>query len=69
VTNVHAGTCLFDLARDPGGTHHAFDAADTRALELLGTMTTRFSTRKYEETAAELDEGVLEKLRSLGYLR
>jgi hypothetical protein len=31
-------------------------------------MTTHFSARKYRETAVKLDEELLEKLRSLGYV-
>jgi arylsulfatase A-like enzyme len=69
VTFVHAGTRMFDLAADPEEKNDIFDPADPRALELLGLMTTHFSTRKYEETSVELDEQLLEKLRSLGYIR
>jgi hypothetical protein len=68
VTNVRTGTYLFDLNGDPGETHNLFDSSDSRALDLLGLMTTHFSTRKYRETAVELDEELLEKLRSLGYV-
>ena len=69
VTFVHAGTMLYDLKRDPGEKNDIFDPTDPRALELLGLMTTHFSTRKYEEAGVELDEQMLNKLRSLGYIR
>jgi len=68
VTNVHTGTFMYDLTKDPGEKHNIFDASDARALELLGLMTTHFSQRKYEEAGVQLDEDMLEKLRSLGYI-
>jgi arylsulfatase A-like enzyme len=69
VTNVHPGTYMYDLTKDPDEKQNIFDSSDPRALELLGLMTTHFSTRKYEETSVELDEELLQKLRSLGYIR
>jgi arylsulfatase A-like enzyme len=69
VTNVHPGTYLFDLSKDPGEMHNVFNASDTRALELLGRMMTHFSQRKYEEAGVEVDQELLEKLRSLGYVK
>jgi arylsulfatase A-like enzyme len=68
VTNVQTGTFLFELNGDPGELNNLFDPSDSRALDLLGLMTTHFSARKYRETAVKLDEELLEKLRSLGYV-
>jgi choline-sulfatase len=68
VTNVSAGMYLFDLATDPGEKQNIFDASDPRALELLGLMTTHFSERKYQEAGVELDDDLIKKLRSLGYI-
>jgi arylsulfatase A-like enzyme len=69
VTNVHPGAYLFDLSADPGEKHNIYDDSNPRALELLGQMTTHFSERKYEEAGVELDPELLQKLRSLGYIR
>lgn len=69
VTFVHAGTRMFDLSEDPAEKNNIFEPTDPRALSLLGKMTAHFSTRKYEETGVELDEQLLQKLRSLGYIR
>jgi arylsulfatase A-like enzyme len=69
VTNVHPGVYLYDLSRDPGEQNNLYDPSDPESLELLGLMTTHFATRKYSETRVELDEEMLQKLRSLGYVR
>lgn len=68
VTNVHPGTYLFDLAADPGETRNRFDSGDPVARDLLGALTAHFETRRYRENAVDLDEELLEKLRSLGYV-
>lgn len=69
VQNVHPGTYMYDLSKDAGEIHNIYDETNPKALELLGLMTTHFSTRKYQETQVEIDDKLLEKLRSLGYVR
>jgi arylsulfatase A-like enzyme len=67
VTNVHPGTYMFDLNSDPGEKNDLFDATDPRAHHLIELMTSHFSTYNRRESAVELDEEMLKKLRSLGY--
>jgi arylsulfatase A-like enzyme len=69
VTGVKEGIFMFDLSKDPAEKHDIFDDSDARSLELLGLATTHFSTSKYEETSVQVDKELLEKLRSLGYVK
>jgi hypothetical protein len=58
---------MFDLNSDPGEKNDLFDATDPRAHHLIELMTSHFSTYNRRESAVELDEEMLKKLRSLGY--
>jgi len=69
VGNVRAGIYLYDLTADPGERKNLFAESDARAMELLGLVAEHFATRRFQETAVELDPELMQKLRSLGYLR
>jgi choline-sulfatase len=68
VHNVHPGIYLFDLARDPGERTNLFSAADSTSLKLLGLVTRHFSVAPKHGAPVQVDEQLLEKLRSLGYV-
>lgn len=67
VTNVHPGMYLFDVSKDPGEKHNIYDESDPIALELLGLISTHFSEPKHATTEVQVDERLLQKLKSLGY--
>lgn len=69
VTNVHPGMYLYDLARDPGETTNLFARDDSTSLSLLGALTTHFATASARPQPVKVDQELLEKLRSLGYVR
>jgi arylsulfatase A-like enzyme len=69
VTNVRPGIYLYDLERDPGEQTNVFSESDTTSLSLLGMVTTHFSGAARRGAPVELDRVLLEKLRSLGYIR
>ncbi|MDH3198742.1 MAG: sulfatase, partial [Candidatus Krumholzibacteria bacterium] len=69
VENVRAGIYLYDLAADPGERTNLYSESDAKAMELLGVVAEHFATRRFQETAVDLDPELIQKLRSLGYLR
>jgi arylsulfatase A-like enzyme len=69
VRNVFTGTYMYDLNKDPGETRNIYDESDPRALEMLGLIATHFSRRNNTQTEIQLDDDLLKKLRSLGYLK
>ncbi len=69
VTNVHAGMYLYDVARDPGEQTNLFARDDSTSLKLLGALTKHFATASARPQPVQVDEELLEKLRSLGYVR
>jgi arylsulfatase A-like enzyme len=69
VTNVHPGMYLYDLSRDPGETTNLFARDDSTSLSLLGALTTHFATASARPQPVQVDKELLEKLRSLGYVR
>jgi arylsulfatase A-like enzyme len=69
VENVKLGIYHYDLAADPGEKHNLYEPDDPTALELLGLVAGHFSTSKYAKNQVELDDELLKKLRSLGYVR
>jgi arylsulfatase A-like enzyme len=68
VTWVKPGMYLYDLARDPGETTNLFSTDDSTSLSLLGLLTTHFATAAARKQPVELDEDLLRKLKSLGYI-
>jgi arylsulfatase A-like enzyme len=69
VTNVRPGMYLFDLARDPGERTNLFSPDDSTSLKLLGLVTQRYAAAPRHGDPVEVDEELLRKLRSLGYVR
>lgn len=69
VTNVHPGIYLYDLAADPDERANLYTDSNPTALELLGLVTQHFASGAKREHPMELDEALVEKLRSLGYIR
>ena len=68
VTNVHPGIYLYDLARDPGERDNLFSRDDPTSLELLGLVTTHFANAAARPQPVEVDDELLQKLKSLGYV-
>jgi arylsulfatase A-like enzyme len=68
VTWVKPGMYLYDLARDPRETTNLFSADDSTSLSLLGLLTSHFATAAARKQPVELDEDLLRKLKSLGYI-
>jgi arylsulfatase A-like enzyme len=69
VSNVRPGIYLFDLARDPGERTNLFSPNDSTSLKLLGLVTQRYSAAPRHGDPVQVDRELLEKLRSLGYVR
>jgi arylsulfatase A-like enzyme len=69
VKNVVPGIYLYDLARDPGELHNVFSRADSTSLSLLGLLTEHFAKAAVHGPPVEIDQDLLNKLRSLGYIR
>jgi arylsulfatase A-like enzyme len=68
VTNVETGIFMYDLAADPAERTNIFSADDPTALELLGMVTEHFATSVHRSEAVELDDDLVRKLKSLGYI-
>jgi arylsulfatase A-like enzyme len=68
VTNVHPGIYLYDLARDPGERDNIFSRDDPASLELLGLVATHFARAAARPQPVEVDDELLQKLKSLGYV-
>jgi choline-sulfatase len=69
VTNVHPGMYLYDLAKDPGEKTNLFARDDSTSLKLLGMLTTHYATASARPQPVHVDQDLLDKLRSLGYVR
>ncbi len=69
VINVRPGIYLYDLSRDPGEQTNLFARDDSTSLKLLGLLTTHFATASARRQPVQVDEELLQKLRSLGYVR
>jgi arylsulfatase A-like enzyme len=68
VFNVRPGIYLYDLARDPGEQTNLFSNTDSTSLRLLGLVARQFSGPRRHGAPVQVDEELLEKLRSLGYV-
>lgn len=69
VTWVKPGFYLYDLAKDPGETRNLYSPSDSTSLSLLGLLTQHFATATARKGTVELNDDLLNKLRSLGYIR
>ncbi len=69
VTNVHPGMYLYDLAKDPGEKTNLFARDDSTSLKLLGILTQHYATASARPQPVHVDKDLLERLRSLGYVR
>jgi arylsulfatase A-like enzyme len=68
VTNVRPGFYRFDLSTDPGEKTNLFSESDSTSLRLLGLVTRHFATPRRHGAPVQVDQELLEKLRSLGYV-
>jgi len=68
VKNVVPGMYLYDMTRDPGEHNNLFSPTDSTSLKMLGLVTRHFSTATRHGAPVQVDEKLLEKLRSLGYV-
>ncbi len=68
VTNVHAGIYLYDMSRDPGERTNLFSRTDSTSLSLLGQVTAFFANASARPEPVQVDEDLLKKLKSLGYV-
>ena len=69
VKNVHPGMYLYDLTTDPGEKTNLFARNDSTSLRLLGLLTTHYATASARPQPVHVDQDLLDKLRSLGYVR
>lgn len=69
VTWVKPGMYLYDLSKDPGETTNLFSRSDSTSLQLLGLVSNFFATTAAHREQVELDADLLNKLKSLGYIR
>jgi choline-sulfatase len=69
VTWVKPGIYRYDLARDPGETQNLFSDGDSTSLTLLGLVSTHFAHAAMRRETVQLNKDLLDKLRSLGYVR
>ena len=69
VTNVHPGFYLYDLSKDPSETTNLFARDDSTSLTLLGMLSKHFATAKARPQPVHVDQELLDKLRSLGYIK
>jgi arylsulfatase A-like enzyme len=68
VENVQPGIYLFDTARDPGEQTNLFSPSDSTSLRLLALVNTHFSQAPAHGPPVQIDQQLLEKLKSLGYI-
>ncbi len=69
VKNVHPGMYLYDIAKDPGEKTNLFARDDSTSLKLLGMLTQHNATASARPQPVHVDDDLLQKLRSLGYVR
>ena len=68
VKNVQPGIYLFDTARDPGEQTNLFSPSDSTSLRLLALVNAHFSKAPAHGPPVQIDQQLLEKLKSLGYI-
>lgn len=68
VKNVQPGIYLFDTARDPGEKTNLFSPSDSTSLRLLALVNAHFSKAPAHGPPVQIDQQLLEKLKSLGYI-
>jgi len=68
VHNVVPGIYLFDTAKDPGEHNNLFTPSDSTSLRLLALVTEHFSKAPAHGPPVKIDQQLLEKLKSLGYI-
>jgi hypothetical protein len=68
VHNVVPGIYLFDTARDPDEQANLFSPSDSTSLRLLALVNAHFSKAPMHGPPVQIDKGLLEKLKSLGYI-
>jgi len=68
VHNVVPGIYLFDTAKDPGEHNNLFTPSDSTSLRLLALVNEHFSKAPAHGPPVKIDQQLLEKLKSLGYI-
>ena len=68
VKNVEPGIYLFDTARDPDEQTNLFSPSDSTSLRLLALVNAHFSQAPAHGPPVQIDQQLLEKLKSLGYI-
>ncbi|HET6463385.1 MAG TPA: sulfatase-like hydrolase/transferase, partial [Candidatus Krumholzibacteria bacterium] len=68
VHNVVPGIYLFDTAHDPGEQNNLFMSTDSTSLRLLALVNEHFSKAPVHGPPVQIDQQLLEKLKSLGYI-
>lgn len=68
VHNVVPGIYLFDTAQDPGERNNLFVPSDSTSLRLLALVNEHFSKAPAHGPPVQIDQQLLEKLKSLGYI-
>jgi len=68
VHNVVPGIYLFDTAQDPGEHNNLFAPSDSTSLRLLALVNEHFSKAPAHGPPVQIDQQLLEKLKSLGYI-
>jgi arylsulfatase A-like enzyme len=68
VHNVVPGIYLFDTAQDPGEHNNLFMPSDSTSLRLLALVNEHFSKAPAHGPPVQIDQELLEKLKSLGYI-
>jgi len=68
VHNVVPGIYLFDTVTDPGEHNNLFAPSDSTSLRLLALVNEHFSKAPAHGPPVTIDQQLLEKLKSLGYI-
>ncbi|HET6348040.1 MAG TPA: hypothetical protein VFH88_03055, partial [Candidatus Krumholzibacteria bacterium] len=68
VKNVIPGIYRFDMTHDPGEQNNLFSPSDPTSLKLLALVNAHFSKAPAHGPPVQLDQDLLDKLRSLGYI-
>ncbi len=66
--NVVPGIYRFDTAQDPGEQNNLFTPSDSTSLRLLALVNEHFSKAPAHGPPVQIDQQLLEKLKSLGYI-
>jgi arylsulfatase A-like enzyme len=69
VKHVIPGVYMYDIEADPDEKNNIYSDSNDVALELLGLVSSHFSESRAKRETVELDDAMIKKLKSLGYIR